>query len=221
LESGLPDAAAFQQYVLGIIETYPTDGTHAYYWPKRGSWKGVTRDIVYNGETIADGDDEGRCHCSGITWEVFMRALEAYNEIEPEPALTAWTREDVTRFQFLWFGSDGDKRCIQHAVQAFGIGRDIAHDDAHAGDFVQFWRGNGLGHSAVFIDWVRDKDGNIAAMKYWSSQKKTNGIAYNVETVGGNGILLDQTYIVRIGRADGVGRDSSNETQAVSAETGR
>lgn len=213
-EPTLPDAAVFQQYVLRIIETYPTDGTHGYYWPKRGSWKGVTRDIAYNGETIADGDEQGRCHCSGITWEVFMRALEAYNQNESTPALTGWSRENVNRFQFLWFGSDGNKRCIQHAVEAFGIGQAIAHEDAQPGDFVQFWRGNGLGHSAVFIEWVRDANGAITAMKYWSSQKKTNGIAYNVETVGGNGILLEQTYIVRIGAPGHLARDSRETTES-------
>jgi len=201
----LPDAEVFAKVVLRVVDTYPTDGTHGYWWPKTGAWKGVTRDVRYNGDLIAEGDRQGRCHCSGITWEVFMRAVEIYNEENDQKALHTWTPEEVNRFQFLWFGSDGNKRCIHNAVLAFGIGREIKNpDDARPGDFVQFWRGNGSGHSCIFREWVRDERGAITALRYWSAQKKTNGIGVNTETVGdANGIILEQTYIVRIGRATG------------------
>ena len=197
----LPDSAEFACSVRQIVATYPTDGTHAYYWPKQGSWQGVTRDIVYEGRVVAQGDPQGRCHCSGLTWEVFMRALDAYNREHTPKVLNTWTDEEVERFRFLWFGSDGNKRCIHNAVLTFAIGFVIKDKNAAApGDFVQFWRGTGSGHSVVFDSWVRDPEGNIAAMRYWSTQKKTDGIAYNTETVGGEkGIDLNQTYIVRIG----------------------
>lgn len=199
----LPDADEFARYVLQIAETYPTDGTHPYYWPKQGAWKGVTREVRYNGKVVADGDPQGRCHCSGITWEVFMRAIEAYNADHEQKVLDSWTAEEVNRLQYLWFGSDGNKRCIHNAVLTFGIGVEIKNlEDARPGDFVQFWRGNGLGHSCIFREWIRDDSGAITHLKYWSAQKKTNGIAVNTESVGGNGILLDQVYIVRIGRVD-------------------
>ena len=77
-------------------------------------------------------------------------------------------------------------------------------DDARPGDFVQFWRGNGSGHSCIFQDWVRDDAGKITHLKYWSAQKKTNGVSFNTETVGDpKGIILDQVYIVRIGKLSG------------------
>ena len=197
----LPDSADFAHHVLQTIATYPTDGTHAYYWPKHGSWQGVTRDIAYEGRVVAQGDPQGRCHCSGLTWEVFMRALDAYNREHTPKVLNAWTNEEVQRFRFLWFGSDGNKQCIHNAVLTFAIGFAIKDkNDAAPGDFVQFWRGTGSGHSVVFDRWVRDPEGNITALRYWSTQKKTNGIAYNTETVGGKkGIDLNKTYIVRIG----------------------
>lgn len=197
----LPDADDFSKCVLEIAAGYPTDGKHTYYWPKQGEWKGVTRDIAYNGAIVAKGDPQGRCHCSGITWEVFMRALEEYNRTHDPKALNTWTPEDVNRLQFLWFGSDGNKRCIHNAVLTYGIGRAIEKlDDARPGDFVQFWRGNGSGHSCIFQEWIRDDHGKITHLKYWSAQKKTNGISINTETVGDpRGIILDQVYIVRIG----------------------
>ncbi|NUM53354.1 MAG: hypothetical protein HUU46_06905 [Candidatus Hydrogenedentes bacterium] len=198
----LPDADAFAQCVLTVSASYPTDGTNAYYWPKQGEWKGVTRDVFYNGELVAKGDEQGRCHCSGITWEVFMRAIEEYNRTHNPKALHTWTVEDIKQFQFLWFGSDGNKRCIHNAVLTYGIGTEIKEPaDARPGDFVQFWRGNGSGHSCIFQEWVRDDAGNITHLKYWSAQKKTNGISFNMETVGDpKGIILDQVYIVRIGK---------------------
>jgi len=198
----LPDADRFAHCVLRIAESYPTDGTHTYYWPKQGAWKGVTSDVKYNGKLVTTGDAQGRCHCSGITWEVFMRAIDEYNNDSQEKALHTWTEEEVKRFQFLWFGSDGNKRCIHNAVLTFGIGQEVKNlDEARPGDFVQFWRGNGSGHSCIFQDWVRDDTGKITHLKYWSAQKKTNGIGYNQETVGDEkGIILDQVYIVRIGK---------------------
>lgn len=201
----LPDADAFARAVLRVSESYPTDGTHEYWWPKTGPWKGITQDVFYNGTLIAQGDPQGRCHCSGITWEVFMRAIETYNAEHEEKVLHTWTPEMVNRFQFLWFGSDGNKRCIHNAVLTFGIGFEIKDpDDARPGDFVQFWRRNGSGHSCIFREWVRDEKGAIAALRYWSAQKKTNGIGVNTESVGdAGGIILEQTYIVRIGRKQG------------------
>lgn len=210
----LPDADDFSKCVLKIAASYPTHGEHTYYWPKQGEWKGVTRDIAYNGVIVAKGDPQGRCHCSGITWEVFMRALEEYNRTHDQKALSMWTTEDVNRFQFLWFGSDGNKRCIHNAVLTYGIGRGIETlEDARPGDFVQFWRGNGSGHSCVFQEWIRDDQGKITHLKYWSAQKKTNGISFNTETVGDpKGILLDQIYIVRIGTESRPRKDSKQQS---------
>ncbi|MCC6152986.1 MAG: hypothetical protein IT367_04475 [Candidatus Hydrogenedentes bacterium] len=201
----LPDADAFSQCVLKIAASYPTNGTNTYYWPKQGEWKGVTRDVTYNGQVVATGDPQGRCHCSGITWEVFMRAVEEYNATHDTKALHTWTSDEVNDFQFKWFGSDGNKKCIYNAVLTFSVGEAVKNrDDARPGDFVQFWRGNGSGHSCIFQDWVRDEKGNITHLKYWSAQKKTNGISFNTETVGDpKGIILEQVYIVRIGKQSG------------------
>ena len=198
----LPDPDAFAECVLKVAASYPTDGTNTYYWPKQGEWKGVTRDVFYNGQLVAKGDAQGRCHCSGVTWEVFMRAIDEYNRGREVKALNTWTLDEVNKFQFLWFGSDGNKRCIHNAVLTFGIGEEIkVPADARPGDFVQFWRGNGSGHSCIFHDWVRDETGKITHLKYWSAQKKTNGISFNTETVGDErGIILDQVYIVRVGK---------------------
>ena len=131
-----------------------------------------------------------------------MRALDRYNSDHAQKVINTWSPDEVNKFQFLWFGSDGDKHCIHHAVTSFGVGQEISNpDDARPGDFVQLWRHSGSGHSCIFQEWIRDDKGKITGLKYWSTQKKTNGISINQEPVADDkGIILSQTYIVRIGK---------------------
>jgi hypothetical protein len=74
--------------------------------------------------------------------------------------------------------------------------------DARAGDFVQIWRHRGTGHSVIFIDWVR-KGGRIQGLRYWSTQKSTQGIGYRTELFGSEGKALrrDMFYLCRAGVA--------------------
>src|SRR5690242_8698586 len=81
----LPRASEFAKLVLEVAKTYPTDGTHKYYWPKTGTWPGTTRDLFYLGKKVCDGDPEKRCFCCGLTFEVFFRAYEKYCENAKKP----------------------------------------------------------------------------------------------------------------------------------------
>jgi len=197
----LPDSERFRKEILKVVETYPTDGTHKYWWPKSGTWAGITRDVKYKGQVVAKGDPEGRCYCCGLTWEVFMRALEQYNNGTTKKVFHDWTREKVDHFRHMWFGSDGNRECLRNAVLSYGVGFEITNKDkAKRGDFVQLWRYTGSGHSVIFDAWERNDKGEITGLKYWSTQKATDGIGYRTEPVGGEkGIRLDETYIVRIG----------------------
>jgi hypothetical protein len=49
---------------------------------------------------------------------------------------------------------------------------------------VQLWRWSGSGHSVIFVNWVRDENQQITGMRYWSSQRATNGIGYRTEYFG-------------------------------------
>ena len=65
---------------------------------------------------------------------------------------------------------------------------------------MQYWRNNKSGHSVIFIDWIKNQEGKITQLKYWSTQKKTKGIGYNVEPVGDNkdDITLNKIFISRL-----------------------
>ena len=77
-----------------------------------------------------------------------------------------------------WWNADGNG-CDFALVQYLGVGDRIKATDAKPGDFMNVSWKSGLGHSVVFLGWVRDaaKGDGIA---YWSSQRGTNGLGDQV-----------------------------------------
>lgn len=198
----LPPADDFHACVLAIVRTYPTDGTHDYYWPKGSDWAGTTRDLTYDGRKVADGDSQQRCYCCGLTFEVLFRAWERWCVDGKRPfRIGDLSADDLLRFRSLWYGNDGNRRMIPHALEEFKLGRSVERlEDAQPGDFVQLWRKSGSGHSVVFLGWKRDADGKIAGIRYWSSQKATHGIGEREEAFGGEtGVDPEQVYVARVG----------------------
>lgn len=203
-EEALPTEDAFSKVVMEVVKSYPTDGSHGYYWPKGESWPGTTCDLLYRGTKVCEADPKGRCYCCGLTFEVFVKSWKAWCEGQKtEFRIPGVDGHELLALRGDWFGSTGDeKRQLQHAVVARKLGRALDRiEDARPGDFVQLWRGTGTGHSVVFIEWKRDANGRLRALRYWSTQKGTNGIGYREEPVGGKeGIDPAQVYIVRVGR---------------------
>lgn len=192
----------FNTYVMNTLASYPTDGTHQYYWPTSGTWAGNTQDMYYRDSLFATGDPYKRCYCCGITFEVFFFAYKQYCKNHGWDFIVSnMTNAQLLNFRRLWFGSDGNRRTLQNAIVTAQIGRAIDINSAQAGDFVQFWRTNGSGHSVIFIAWTYNSNGVRNGLKYWSTQSSTNGIGYRTEyfDVRG-GIDPDQIYIARIGK---------------------
>jgi len=200
----LPKLGAFNEHVLSIVGTYPTDGTHGYHWPRRGSWLGFTRDMRYQGELLGGGDEKGRCHCSGLTLEVFLRAWARWSRATGgDGRILDLDLDDVRAFQRAWFGTSGDRATPHTALTEAGLGVRIADwEKARPGDFVQLWRHSGSGHSCIFQGWVRES-GKIVGLRYWSTQSSTKGIGSRVERFGDAGSKLkrDELYVVRVGEA--------------------
>ncbi|MEM6995449.1 MAG: hypothetical protein AAF721_33375 [Myxococcota bacterium] len=187
--------------VMAHVDRYPSDGTFAFHWPGpdwRGEWAGTTRDLAYRGEVIAHADDGARTHCCGVTFEVALDTLtDAYDG--PVPGLSAM---DAYRMRLGFCGDDKSlprERLVVDALSEQGLGTPLSHDDARAGDFVQLWRRDGSGHSAVFIAWLYDEGGEREGIQYWSSQAATGGIGYHVERFAGRrGIDRKRVHFVRL-----------------------
>lgn len=201
-ERALPRSAELNPHVLAVMDTYPTGGKHRYFWPKSGTWPGNARDITYGDELIARGDPEGRCFCCGLTFEVFLAAWQRWARLEARP----WRigNRDVggiRKLQREWFGSKDDPSCVFTAIVGNHLGTRIEDfETALPGDFVQLWRKDASGHSVIFKSWLRSGT-KITGLRYWSTQKSTQGIGENEERFGPGPKDLDPNrfWLVRVG----------------------
>ena len=191
-----PDESSFSDLVVRLLERYPTDGSHDYYWPSGGTWYGTTKDIYYQDELVAEGDPEGRCYCVGLTWEVYMTAFaEADGSTGGDGTLNGMDVSDLSSFRVDWFVRDLWGDGVVTAMENYGLGDPVTDlADLRPGDFLQFWRYSGSGHSVIFIDWELDDDGDIVGIQYWSTQSSTDGIDYNSEYFGTGGSSIDPSY---------------------------
>jgi hypothetical protein len=201
----LPAADDFTRAVLEVVKTYPTDGTHRYHWPKTGGWPGTTRDVFYEGKKVCEADPEGRCFCCGLTFEVFVRAYEKLCAEAKKPfKILDLDAKGVIELRREWFGPTAkDRTTLLKAVERFQLGKKVPLAEARAGDFCQLWRRSGSGHSVVLMAIEKDDKGKPTALRYWSTQKSTNGIHENTEKFSEtekSGVLVDETYVARIGR---------------------
>ena len=198
----VPKSGALNELVMEVVRSYPTDGTHTYHWPKSGSWKGCTKDLVYRGKVLARGDKQGRAFCCGLTFEVFLEAwLRWCRQNKIEESIAGFDLEQVRKLQGQWFGSKDDPTCLRTALVENKIGHVVAKwADAKPGDFVQLWRNNGSGHSVVFLSWVK-KQKKIVGVRYWSTQKATKGIGEREEGFGDGKRDVDRKrfHLCRVG----------------------
>jgi hypothetical protein len=174
-------------YVLEIIQTYQIGNFPYLLNNDYANYNGVTTNIFYQDRLLARAHPSGNraSHCVGITFEVFFRAMQERNRrlgLSPND-FNGMNWDELFDFMLLWYVATGPKQSsnLTIAVEKYGIGTRITNlAEARPGDFIDFSRTNGTGHTAVFIDWVRDNE-RIVGIRYWSSQSSTNGIAYNEE----------------------------------------
>ncbi len=211
--------------VLGLIPSYP-ENTHFYNQTKElaaTGYDGVTQDLHYrkdSGEAYSilnreKGAGPGRCHCVGITFEVWWRALEIASGARQgqfrilKKDGSELKSGEVTDIIKGWYINHGDLRIgvAYIADPQYGLGERILRlEDAQAGDFVQLWRGEGTtsnGHACIFLDRVYD-GGKLVGLKYWTS----NGS-------GSEGAGIEPA---RIERFDKLARGASNGTQQPSRQ---
>lgn len=203
----------FNRYVLNIINTYKGK-TYPYLLNNDYNfYNGVTTNLVYKDLILARAHPSGNraSHCVGITFEVFFKAMQQRNidmGLCPND-FNGLTWDEMHDFLLTWYVANGPKSSsnLVRAVEKYGLGRGITNlEDARPGDFIDISRENNTGHAVVFIDWIRDGNGRIIGLNYWSSQPYTKGIGYtneyfNVRDARGNKygkVRLDNIYIARV-----------------------
>lgn len=195
----------FNAYVLDIIKTYDIKNISYPYLLNNdySNYNGVTTNLVFQGQTLAKAHPSGNraSHCVGITFEVFFKAMQARNKalgksVEDFNGLNFNQLQDL---MLTWYVANGSKSIsnVTVALERYGLGKRIYNwESVRAGDFIDFNRSNGTGHTAVFLEWIRDNNNSIIGIKYWSSQESTNGINYKDEYFGS--VLKDPFYIARV-----------------------
>jgi hypothetical protein len=180
-----------------IAQSYPTDGTHTYYWPSEGTWAGTTQDIWYRDELVAEGDPDGRCFCVGLTWEVYMQAFDQLDEeTSGDGTLNGLTVDDLYSFRTDFYVRELLGSGVVEAFDNYGLGETVTDwEDAQQGDIIQLWRYNSTGHSVLFHSWERDLDGSIQGLTYWSTQSSTDGIDVNTEWFGTSEWDINPSYL--------------------------
>ncbi|MGH4052513.1 MAG: Ig-like domain-containing protein [Clostridium sp.] len=173
-------------------------------------YNGVTQDIVYNGATLlrANPDGSKSSHCVGLTFEVFFKAMQTRNTDAgiSKDSFNNMSYENMTDAMLTWYSalgtlkSQGDQ--LAAAIEKYGLGTRITNlEEVRTGDFIDFSRTTGSGHTAVFINWIRDNN-NIIGFKYWSTNVSTNGINYKEEyfsdSVKEGTVYRNQLYIGRV-----------------------
>ncbi|KZL89087.1 hypothetical protein [Clostridium magnum] len=201
-------------YVLKVIPAYK-GGKYPYLLNSDyNHYNGVTENIIYQGSVIAKANPDGSksSHCVGLTYEVFFKAMEERNKeagISPGN-FNNMTINNMKDFMLTWYNAKGTPKSagdqLAGAIVKYGLGSQIKRlEDAKEGDFIDFSRTKS-GHTAVFINWLKDDKGNIVGFKYWSTQESTNGIAYKEEYFSDNPqgtfkgtVNRNQLYIGRVG----------------------
>lgn len=195
-------------YVLKIVDAYPDDTTYPYRWEKNeyDIYNGVTENLLYKEQTVAKAHPNGtRCsNCCGLTFEVFFRAMQLRNKAKGIDIndFNGMSYDDLYNFMLIWFiVGQGDSP--QKAIEYYGLGQAITDWNlAKAGDFCDISQNNGTGHSVIFIRWLKNPDGKIIGMDYFSSQKKGVGFRTELFSDTGGKVLRDQVHLARIGKID-------------------
>lgn len=175
----MPGQRPLNSAVLEVVRGYAFGDAHPYTWVPGTHTDGTTRDLHYQGITVARAAADGGIHCSGITFEVWLRALE---RVGPP----AWlSPADVLGMKDTWYVRDGGRLGPVAALTRRRLGLSIERlDDLRPGDLVQFWRHSGKGHSAVFLDHRRRRDGSVRGLAFWSAQSASAGIGIRYASLG-------------------------------------
>jgi hypothetical protein len=180
--------------VVAVARSFNDGGGYNKQWEGSGS----PEEIRFKGSVILPIGKEGT-YCSGLTFAVVMRVCSQFKILEGH------STDAVRRFQQEWYGVPSETKEKQSvvALQRLSIGREVTLDEARAGDFGQFWRSDGTGHSFVFLGWLTAGEKKVA-IKYRSSQSATNGVGdsteYFEDVTGKKGqVIRSRVYFGRVG----------------------
>ncbi len=169
------------QLVIDFYKGYPTDGTHTYHWVD--GFDGVTRDLFYQNDRVAESESQKRTFCCGLTFEVFLLIAISSN-------INLVSSQRVKQIKNDWFVATGGRKGPVDALVRRGLATE--EKQGKHGDFAQIWRKKGSGHSVIVIEHTPEY------LKYWSTQPSTNGIGIRTEFFKEGSNPITEIYIARL-----------------------
>jgi len=124
-------------------------------------------------------------YCTGATFAAF---IEAINLIYPDEGARLTTdryealkmqemngarRKDFVKVWGNWNTQWGVPYVM---IKYLEMGKIVTQREARPGDFINILFKGGGGHSAIFLGWYKNENGETQLL-YWSSQPETNGIS--------------------------------------------
>lgn len=168
---------------------------------------GVSKDITYDGDVILRASGEGT-YCCGATLEAFLDAYcQLHHGCDASEAtgnwFQNWPKDKFIALYKGWYGTEdaptnpllpeqvrptAREKQVYHVLPWTSLAEPVENYRLlRRGDFVEFWRKSGTGHSVIF--WARDRDDDgRERLWFWSSQKKPR-YAYPTEP-GGKPVTL-------------------------------
>jgi hypothetical protein len=134
----------------------------------------------------------GTSYCSGATYSALIGALDtllfsrnAELSVDRQEAIrmqepNGGRREDMVKL-WGWWNADGPGSLYALALYT-KMGERVGALEAEPGDFCNINWVKGPGHSVVFLGWDSTPEGE-PTMRYWSSQKGTNGLGDQTSTL--------------------------------------
>ncbi len=134
----------------------------------------------------------GTSYCSGASYSALVGALDSLlnsrsseltvdrQEAIRMQELNGGRREDMVKL-WGWWNADGPGSLYALAMYT-SMGVRVGALEAEPGDFCNINWVKGPGHSVVFLGWDSTPEGE-PMMRYWSSQKGTNGLGDQTSTL--------------------------------------
>lgn len=179
--------ATFNDYILKAVKMISSDRSgrgydlHSYF----------TQDLSYGPDNPAaiKANHPPLTMCVAAVTEIMIEALNIYyreaHDKTPFQKLTvtSWKRGSMKDIRAHIFQYDGAKcNGTAHALQRFGVGKQLRFASLLPGDFLTMNRTTGSGHTAVFLGFIGADYGDVPrhsdavrGFKYFSSQGKKVG----------------------------------------------
>lgn len=163
---------------------------------------GMTRPAVYAGQVFWGADEQGRVHCLGLMFELYLSACESAAGGEYHlPSVGPYDFRSFRRDFFQGVSGSRGGRSMIDALASRGLGVELTDlSQARAGDLLQFGRNGGGGHAALFLRWEYNALGQRAAVEYWGAQEGRVGRARSTIGLRRQDINPRQIHLVRVSR---------------------